>query len=532
MNYLNLSNEQLIKLLEEKNNELNVVKVSLENTTKELIDTKFDLKTVNKLYQLEQIKHRKLNEKFEALLLKYENKNEQYKKEIYDKFVSKSEKTKHEINDAEHNSKKGRKVGCTNFASKLTPTRSIIIEPDEKVCASCNEALIEIGEDKTIKIVKIPSTYEVVEYISKKYVCKDKCENKIYQKLKNDPFGKSAITSTFVADVINMRYNLCVPLDRFSKHLKGLGLDISTQCLSNYVMKSAELLLPLYNLLKKELVNNTGNVIHADETTINVLEVTNKVKCYMFAYVTSYFDRPVYLYEFSVDRTTEKTSVILDGFKGTLVVDGFPGYTKFKKEGIKIQRCMVHARREFYNVIKSLTKEQRNYSKAKKVIDRFDAIFKLERNIKSIAKTLDDITEMRNSSNYKRKISELDDAVNTITAVKGSTLSNAVTYYKNSREDMFTYLNDPCVEPSNNTAERAIKPFVILRKNMLFSKTENGAQATALLLSITQTLKANGIHPEKYLEYAFDNYEKLISNPNDFLPWSNKLPENLRVKFE
>ncbi len=512
MNYSNLSNEQLIKLLEEKNNELNVIKVSLENTTNELIDVKSNLSTVNKLYQLEQIKHRKLNEKFEALLLKYENKNEQYKKEIYNKYVSKSEKTRHKINDAEYNSKKGRKVGGTNFTTKLTPTRSIIIEPNEKLCASCNEALIEIGEDKTIKIVKIPASYEVVEYISKKYVCKDKCENKIYQKLKNDPFGKSAITSAFVADVINMRYNLCVPLDRFSNHLKGLGLDISTQCLSNYVMKSAELLLPLYNLLKKELVNNSGNVIHADETPINVLDVTDRSKCFIFAYVTSYFDRPVYLYEFSVDRTTTKTSELLDGFKGTLICDGFPGYTKFKEKGIKIQRCMVHARREFYDVIKSLSKEQRDYSKSKKVIERFDAIFKLERNIKSSAKTLDEITTLRNSSNYKQKISELDDSVNAINSAKGSTLDGAVKYYKNMKNDMYTYLTDPYVDPSNNTAERAIKPFVILRKNILFSKTENGAQATALLLSITQTLKANGIHPEKYLQSAVSKSIKLGHN--------------------
>ncbi len=490
------------------------------------------LNEVTDLYNQEKIKFRKINEKFNALLQKYELKDEKSRRDLYNKFVTKNEKNKNVINDVEHHSKKlGRKAGGSNFTSSLTPTRTIVIEPEEKVCASCKEALIEIGNDKTIKIVKIPATYEVIEYISKKYVCKEKCENKIYQQYKNDAFGKSPITSSFVADVINNRYNLCVPLDRFSKHLNGLGLNISTHCLSNYVMKSAELLTPLYNALRKELIKNSANVIHVDETTINILDIKDRQNSYIFSYSTSFYDRPVSIYEFSEDRKTDKTNILLKDFKGTLVCDGYSGYNQFKEKGIKLQRCMVHARRYFYDIIKSLTAKERETSKAKQVVDKFDAIFSLEKRLINESKTPEEIVNARNSTKYKIAINNLKENIMSLNPIKGSLLDKAVNYSLNIWDDMFTYLNNPYVDPSNNTAERAIKPFVILRKNILFSKNENGAQATSILMSIIQTLKANGIHPEKYLTYAFDHYQELDSNPADFLPWSDSLPNNLKIKL-
>jgi len=59
-------------------------------------------------------------------------------------------------------------------------------------------------------------------------------------------------------------------------------------------------------------------------------------------------------------------------------------------------------------------------------------------------------------------------------------------------------------EISNNRAERAIKPFVIGRKNFLFSKSPRGAQASAITYSIIETAKANNLNPFYYLTYLFE----------------------------
>ena len=83
---------------------------------------------------------------------------------------------------------------------------------------------------------------------------------------------------------------------------------------------------------------------------------------------------------------------------------------------------------------------------------------------------------------------------------------------------------------SNNIAERSVKPFVIARKNFLFSKTENGAQASGILFSIIQTAKANGLCIERYLEYILNNINKI--KIDDILPWSEKLPKELKLNLK
>lgn len=80
-------------------------------------------------------------------------------------------------------------------------------------------------------------------------------------------------------------------------------------------------------------------------------------------------------------------------------------------------------------------------------------------------------------------------------------------------------------------AERGIKPFVILRKNSLFSFTEAGAEASAILMSIVQTAKMNLIKPDEYIEYVLTKIDDIKTNEiNKLLPWSNDLPQSLKYE--
>lgn len=229
MNYDTLSKEDLIELLKKSNGENHLLLKSLtelkyennnllkttselkyENSTlsKTADNLKYEMTIVKTEYNSVIIELRDLNIKYNSLLIDYNNKNEKIKRDIYNQFVKKFEKAPKEsllINEAEHNTDKktpGRKQGGKNFTDNLVPTRSIILKPDEVIQANSNEVFIKIGEDKTIKIVKIPSSYEVVEIINEKYRLNDRSDNKIYQKLKNDPFGNSPVTPTVVADII------------------------------------------------------------------------------------------------------------------------------------------------------------------------------------------------------------------------------------------------------------------------------------------------------------------------------------------
>ena len=80
-----------------------------------------------------------------------------------------------------------------------------------------------------------------------------------------------------------------------------------------------------------------------------------------------------------------------------------------------------------------------------------------------------------------------------------STLGKALHYLKTQWPYLIRYLEDGRLEISNNLAERSIKPFVIGRKNFLFANTPKGAQSSAVIYSLMEIAKENGLDPYKYL---------------------------------
>ncbi|MCB5161581.1 IS66 family transposase, partial [Marinomonas algarum] len=101
-------------------------------------------------------------------------------------------------------------------------------------------------------------------------------------------------------------------------------------------------------------------------------------------------------------------------------------------------------------------------------------------------------------------------------------LGKAIQYNLNQWEKLTVYLQNGQINIDNNRAERAIKPFVIGRKNWLFANTGNGAKSSAILYSIIETAKANGLIPYDYLVTLFEELPKRQTNESldDLLPWN------------
>ena len=98
---------------------------------------------------------------------------------------------------------------------------------------------------------------------------------------------------------------------------------------------------------------------------------------------------------------------------------------------------------------------------------------------------------------------------NTRNAAPKSKLGIALNYLKNQWSDLTAYLQDGRIELSNNRAERSIKPFVISRKNFLFSNTARGAKSSAVMFSLIETAKENGLDPYRYLAWLLNEAPKL-----------------------
>ena len=109
-------------------------------------------------------------------------------------------------------------------------------------------------------------------------------------------------------------------------------------------------------------------------------------------------------------------------------------------------------------------------------------------------------------------------------AAPKSALGKALYYLREQWPWLIRYLEDGRLEISNNRAERSIKPFVMDRKNFLFANTPNGAQGSAVIFSMIETAKENGLDPYRYLVWVLQS-APIISGSDP--SWAERLlPEN------
>ena len=514
-----------------KTKELDKAKIEIDDKTKELNKAKEEVNNKTKELEQAQLKIRALNEEVNRLVKEYEAKKEVANKLIVEKFMPSSEKLNKNIiiNELEKiTSEPVRRNSpykqIVNDLKKLQNIEEIVIDYDFKANGLDRNKVKPFGEDESYKLEVKPIEFKAVKVTRKKY--KDK-EN-IYEPLSDDIFPHSPLTASLASNIITMKYQLGIPFYRYANYLNTKGIAISDTDIGNWAAKAIERLDPLYELLKKKLFNTSINVIHIDETPIKIID-EKKNKCYMFAYASTVWDSPILIYDFNSTRKCDRTAKFLKDYKGYIEVDGYSGYNMLKKQGIKVAKCMAHSRRTFNDVIKQLkTLEEIKTSPALEVIKIIAKLYKHEARFKKENLTPSQIKKERNSSYYLDIINELDEKVDSIDTSVSNLLKTAVNYYKNQRNELFTYLESGYLPIDNNRIERdAIKVFVICRKNFLFCKNANGAEKTAKIFSIVQTARANGLKVEEYLKYLIENIDKV--ELEKLLPWHKDLPDKLRI---
>jgi hypothetical protein len=301
--------------------------------------------------------------------------------------------------------------------------------------------------------------------------------------------------------------------------------------MSNWLIKAAfDWLEPVYDALKEILC--LRKVLHADETSLQVLHEPGKparAKSYMWLYRTSGdTGNPIVLYECQPDRKAEHPKLFLKNFNGYLHADGYEGYHDLSAD-IKVVGCFAHVRRKFDEAIKGLPKKDQHGSKA--AIGKLfcDKLFSLERDFANL-KAEERFQKRQELS--KPVFDEFYEWVGTLNPPPKTGFYTAVVYARNQREYLERYLEDGRLEISNNRAERSIKPFVVGRKNWLFANTPRGAKTSAILFSIIETAKENGLNPFEYLVYVLSNapnwnIRSNINNLERLLPWF--VPESCKA---
>ena len=252
----------------------------------------------------------------------------------------------------------------------------------------------------------------------------------------------------------------------------------------------------------------------------------------MFVLTTTFWDKPIYIYDFSITRQTNNIEKILEDFKGYITVDGYDGYDKFKKGGKKelqgVMMCWAHLRRYFVQADPNMFKEnKKKESSAEHVVHLIDKVFQKEAEFKKKKYTIREIQAKRNESEYLEKLNEIKAYVDSLNPIKGTKLYEAVNYTKSNWNELITHLEYGGLDITNSICERAVKPFAVARNSFMFCKSTRGASATGILFSIVQTARANGLNVEGYLNYIFENISD--KSADELLPWSNSIPKSLKI---
>ena len=257
----------------------------------------------------------------------------------------------------------------------------------------------------------------------------------------------------------------------------------------------------------------------------------------MWVYVSENIDNSIIMYDYQKTRSSVCPTKFLEGFSGYLQTDGYSGYNKVKD--VKRFYCLAHIRRKFHEIIVDLQPETLKQSRAIIGFNYCEQLYKIEKDLREQYINCDNYYDERHKIRLEKSapiLKEFQEYVDVEieNALPKSPLGKALKYAQNLMPSMSIFLTNGCLEIDNNAAERAVKGFVIGRKNWLFSNTSKGAKSSAIIYSIVETAKANGLAVERYLVYLFDK----LSECNDmnllekYMPWSIELPDSLYSKLK
>ena len=408
----------------------------------------------------------------------------------------------------------------------------------ERACPDCGGELHTMGREIREELKIIPAKAVLTRHVRHVYACRDCEETSDHVPIVKADMPEPVIKGGFaspetIAHIAVQKFMMASPLYRQEQEWKQNGILLSRQTMSNWLIKASEdWLEPVYEAMKHRLCKH--EVLHGDETILQVLKEPGKTaqsKSYMWLFRTSgEAKHQIVLYEYQPDRKHTHPEKFLENFSGYLHADGYDGYHKLP-ESITVVGCMAHLRRKLFDALKTLPKDKQSGSQAAKGVDYCDRLFHFEKQFASM--TPENRFKERERLS-KPIVNEFYKWIEGLNALPNTLLGKAAHYAQSQRKYLERYLLDGRLEISNNRAERSIKPFVIGRKNWLFSNTPNGAKASAVYYSLVVTAMENGLNPFEYLSWIFTNAPNLgkpgyASSIEDFLPGSAKIPQKVFI---
>ncbi|QUO23261.1 IS66 family transposase [Clostridiaceae bacterium Marseille-Q4143] len=540
----NLGKEALIIIVSSLQDQLHSLQSQLDHANAQLSDTNRQIELLTE--QIRIMNQRHFGRKSEANLseidgqislfdsfneAEYLNQNSAKEPEIEEIVISSYRRSK---------AKGKREADLDGIPARIIEHRL----SDEELAAKFPNGYKELPMEVYKRLHIIPETFIVDEHHVHVYASKSNDGTILKAPRPRDLFRNSIATPALVASIINGKYTNALPLERQAKTYKMNGINLATNTMANWVIRSTDIYLSLIYDRMHELIYDS-KVIHADETPVKVMRIDNaKIKngkkTYMWVYRNRPFrgTHPIVLYDWQDSRRSDHPREFLKTFSGTVVTDGYQVYHKLEKEreDLKVAGCWIHTRRPFADFIKSVGLTAAKGSIAQEAYDMITEMLRIDN-------TFDDLPVSDRKKQRQLVLSEKVDAYFAWIKQKyaqvtpNGSIGKALAYSINQEKHLRVFLSDGNIPMDNNYAEQAIRPFTLGRKNFVLIESSNGAKSSAVLYSLVETAKANGLNTFEYFNLLLTEIPQHMDESNlgfldDLLPWSPRVQKTCPSKYK
>lgn len=367
--------------------------------------------------------------------------------------------------------------------------QQIIIEPVEDT-----EGCRKMGEEITEVLEYEPGELYVKQYKRIKYA-RPKDGHILIGELPSRPLPKVIAGEGLLAQIVIDKYIDHLPLHRQMQRFERVGVTLPYSTLTDWVSTTCGLITPLFNALKKEVLQS--GYLHADETPIKVIDKEKKGathRGYYWVYQNS-IDRLVF-FDYQEGRGREGPMEMLQHFKGYLQTDGYAAYDIFdRRPGITLIHCMAHARRMFNEALDN------DFERASYALNEIQKLYTIERISKDAGLSFDELKVVRCAKSAPiLKGMWLWMQQQYMQVLPKSAIGKALAYSIERWDKLSRYITDGRLNIDNNPVENSIRPVALGRKNYLFAGSHDAARRSGMLYSLLGTCKMHGVEPYAWLK--------------------------------
>jgi transposase len=422
---------------------------------------------------------------------------------------------------ARHRRTVNRRLNRGSLPAHL-PRMEMVVDIEEHACPCCQGALHRIGEDVSERLDIVPAQLRVLVVRRPKYGCRA-CEEVVVQASAPARLIEGGLpTDATVAQVLVSKYADHLPLYRQAQIYARQGVNLDRSTLADWVGRAAFTLRPVYDRLFANLKSSIK--LFADETTAPVLDPgRGRTKTgQLWAYARDDrpwggTDPPGVAYVYAPDRKAERPSAHLTGFKGVLQVDGYAGYRPLAERGdVELAFCWSHVRRRFYELAVAGPAPI-----ASEALERIAKLYAIESAVRGRS------ADERHTVRQEKSKPLVDDLQIWLRAKlelisQKTNLAEAIRYALSRWAGLTRFIDDGRIEIDSNVVERSIRPIALNRKNALFAGSDGGGEHWAIIASLIETCKLNGIDPQTYLADVIARIANGHSNGqiDELLPWA------------